>query len=409
MGAAVTRALQLERTEPFARERGEIVRRLRARRSEIVHAILARIRDDVPDQVGQHNRAYHDGVRSTVGVVIDYSLDAIEQGSDGSAPIPPQAVAQARLAARTGVSLGIVVRRYVAGHGELGDFVIQETQASRLSSNEPAVHHIRKVQETVLSRLTAAIEREYEHERGQVDPDQRRADVVQSLLQGDALDPTRLAELDYEIRGCWHLGLIAIGDAAAQTLNGLKTRFGRRLLTVSVDGRALAWLGGQDPLTPGDVNGLRSARDDDVLLAIGEPGRNIDGFRLTHHQAMEALGLALNKPDRFARYADDPLLAAIVANDTFAKSLTQKYLTPLRGQKDGGAILIHTLRTYIALECNAASAAHPLKLKRRAVANRIRLAEKVIGSPIRGCLAELDAALRLHQLEQSAPTHAPPD
>ena len=184
----------------------------------------------------------------------------------------------------------------------------------------------------------------------------------------------------------------------------MRTNYRLRTLAVSIDGRVRAWLGGQERLKAEDINGVSNQGGIGLLLAVGEPGRGLHGWRLTHNQAQEALGLALNKPDRFARYADDPLLAAIASNDTLARSLSQKYLIPLRSQRDGGATLRQTLRAYIDLECNATSAAHLLKVGRRAVINRVRRAEKLIGRSIRGCLAELDAALRLEQLERAVAT-----
>jgi PucR C-terminal helix-turn-helix domain len=380
--------------------RAEIVKRLRTRRSEIVQTIYARIQDDVPDWVDGQDRAYHAGVLAAVAAVLSYSLEAIEHGSAWSGPIPPDAVAQARRAARTGVSLGIVVRRYVAGHGEFGDFVMNEAQRCGLSSNVPALDHMRKTQEAILGHLTAAIEHEYEQEREQVVPERRRSDIVRRLLSDETVDPAEMAELHYEIHTSWHIGLMATGAGVEEVLRELKARYGRRLLVTAIDGRVWAWLGGQKRFTAADIDCLSSNGHVGLLLAIGEPGKGIDGWRLTHNQAQEALGLALSKPDGFARYADDPLLVVTANNDTLAKSLTQKYLIPLRSQRDGGATLRQTLRTYIDLGCNATSAAHPLKVGRRAVVNRVRMAETLIGRSIRECLTELDTALRMEQLER---------
>jgi hypothetical protein len=44
---------------------------------------------------------------------------------------------------------------------------------------------------------------------------------------------------------------------------------------------------------------------------------------LTHHQAREAHGLAIHMPQRLVWYADAPLLAAALRNDTLARSLKQ--------------------------------------------------------------------------------------
>ena len=72
---------------------------------------------------------------------------------------------------------------------------------------------------------------------------------------------------------------------------------------------------------------------------------------------------------------------------------------PLGSQRDGGVTLRRTLRTYIDLDCNATSAAEILKVGRRAVKSRVCTAEKLIGCPLHECLAELDVALRLGELD----------
>jgi hypothetical protein len=220
------------------------------------------------------------------------------------------------------------------------------------------------------------------------------------------VEPADMAELDYEVYSSWHLGLIATGAGADAFVRTLKAHYGRRqLLVVSVDGIACAWLSGEKRPTTAD---LERPSINKPSLAMGEPGRGIDGWRLTHDQARAALGVALRNPEKFARYADDRLLAAVLENSTLARSLRQKYLMPLRSQRDGGATLRQTLRTYIDLEDNATSAAEVLKVGRRAVKNRVCVAERLIGCPLRECSAELDVALRLEELDCTAVTDDAP-
>ena len=250
----------------------------------------------------------------------------------------------------------------------------------------------------LLERLTSAIEQEYVVKGEPVarSPEQRRAEIVRKLLAGHPVDPADMAELDYEVHSSWHLGLIASGPGADVVLGGLKARFGRRLLGVMLDGTACAWLGGPSRPTAADVEHLSVSGHSRQSVAIGEPGRGVDGWCLTHDQAQAALGIALHDSERFAPY-DDVLLAAVLQNGTAVRSLRQRYLTPLCSQKDGGRILRQTLRTYIALECNATSAGEVLKVGRRAVTSRVCKAERLIERPLRGCLAELDVALRMEE------------
>ncbi len=394
---------------PLEEIRGHLASRLRSRDSEIELAIYVRLQEAVPDPIADNDPVYQAGVRAAITAVVAYGLESIERGPGWSGPIPQAAAAQARLAARAGVSLGTVLRRYVAGHGELGEFVMKEAHQSGVSNNGPALHHIRRTQEALLEHLTGAIEHEYNDEQNLIasSPERRREEIVQKLLSGES-DPGALAELDYEVHASWHVGVIATGAGAAEVLQRLKEHFGRRLLPVSLGGRVLAWVSGHEMLATAEIERLSTSGRLRSALAVGESGKGIDGLRLTHDQANAALGIALRTPERFARYADDRLLAAVLQNDTLARSLRQKYLTPLRSQRDGGATLRRTLRTYINLECNATSAAEVLNVGRRTVKSRVCVAERLIGCALHECSAELDVALRLEELDGPGATDVAP-
>jgi hypothetical protein len=388
------------RTKPRVVEeiRADISARLRSRSSEIEQAIYARVREAVPDPIIGEDRAYQAGVRATISEVVGYGLKTIERGPDWTEPIPAAVIAQAHLAARVGVSLGAVLRRYVVGHGELGEFVMKEAEVCGLSNEGALLHDIRRTQEVLLEHLAAAIEREYVQERERLvrSPEQRRAEIVQMMLSG-AADPSDVGELDYDIHSSWHVALIATGAGASEVLDRLHAHFGLEVLLVVVDGALWAWLGGQNPtekdIERGSIGRMRSS------LGIGEPGLGLEGWRLTHDQARAALAVALRNSRGRARYADDRLLAAALESDTLARSLRHKYLAPLCSQRDGGATLRRTLRTYIDLDCNATSAGEVLKVGRRAVKSRICTAERLIGSMLSECLAEFDVALHLAELD----------
>jgi PucR C-terminal helix-turn-helix domain len=385
--------------------RTEIVERLRARDMEVKEAIYVRIQDAVPDSVGSRNHAYQAGVRAAVGAVVDYGLEGIAQGPEWSESIPTAAARQARRAARARVSLGTVLRRYVAGHAALGEFVAGEIERSGFPGHRPVLQHMHRTQEALLEHLTAAIEDEYNQELEEVERSYKkhRTKIVQRLLADEPVPPAELTELDYEIHTRWHCGVIAAGTGAEETVWRLRACLGRELLLVSCgEGTVWAWLGGREKPPVADIELVSADRHASLPLAVGEPGRGIDGWRLTHHQARSALELALRRPNRFARYADDPLLAAALQDATLTQSLEQQYLGPLRGQRDGGTALRRTLRAYINAECNATSAASPLNVGRHTVESRIRTAEKLLGRPLRACMAVLDVALRLEDLHEAA-------
>jgi PucR C-terminal helix-turn-helix domain len=387
-----------------------IVERLNARRDEIALAIYARIREAVPDLLTGDDPEYQAGVHSAISEILDYSFEGITQGPQWSGTMPPSAAAQARRAARLGVGLGAVLRRYLAGHGRLGEFITEVADNSGYSGHEPALRYLRRTQAALLERLTAAIEYEYNHERHRLAPAPElcRAQIIQRLLASEPVGPAEVARLNYELHASWHVGVIATGATALDAVLDLKPHLGRKLLPVTMGEETVwAWFGGQQKPTIGDIEYLPLANGaTSVLLAIGEPGRGLDGWRVTHDQAQEALRIAARKPKKLARYADGPLLAAALQNDTLARWL-KVFLSPLDGRGDGSK-LRQTLRAYIDAECNATSAAPVLKISRHTVESHVRVAEELLGRPLRTCIAELNVALTLDELDRAIITDDTP-
>jgi hypothetical protein len=401
--------MNLGRRDHFKGSGAEIVARLRVRHVEVVQAIQARIQESVPNSggLGEDDPIYQAGVRAAVAAILDYCLEAIEHGSDWSGPVPPEAVAQAHRAARAGVSSGTVLRRYVAGHGRLGEFVAEEAGYIGLSSNGPALHHLRRTQEMVLERVTAVIEREYDEDRERMTrlPEQHRTDILTRLLADEPVELSELTGLEYEFHTYWHLGVIATGTETQAALCRVKADLGYQLLQASCgDGRIWAWLGSSRRIKVMDVERLLSASGTvGEAVAIGGLGKELYGWRQTHREAAGALLKAVRRPEKAVRYADSPLLVAALENGTLATWL-RELLAPIRSRPDGGADLLQTLRAYIDAGCNGSCAASALKVRRQTVGNRLRLAEKLLGRPLHTCLAEVDVALRLVDLIPDDPS-----
>jgi PucR-like helix-turn-helix protein/diguanylate cyclase with GGDEF domain len=377
----------------------DIGERLQGRIPEIVQATYACLVEAVPDPVEGLGADYQAGVLAAITAIVEYSLESIKQGPEWSAPIPQAAVAQVRRAARAGVSVGTVVRRYLAGHGCLGRFIEEEVERIGLSGHGPTLLHLQRTREVLLQHLTAAIEHEYNQECEQAvrSPDQRRADIVQRLLADKPVGPAELAELDYELHVSWHLAAVVTGAGAKDALRRLEIGPGRKFLSVSCGDTAVwVWIGSRRKPDATEVERALSANG---AAGVSLVERGIDGWRLTHHQAQEALRVALRTPEKVARY--EPFLAAAVQNDTLARSLKQKYLMPLASQRDGGAILRQTLRAYIDAHGSATSAAKALNIRRHTVESRLHTVEELIGCPLYTCLAKIDVALRLSELDDT--------
>lgn len=372
-----------------------VVARLRARLPEIEKAIFASIRAGSSDSAGSGDIEYVQGLRITIVAVLDYALMGIEHGEEWSGPIPSAAMAQARRAARNGVGLETVLLRYAVGNRLLSGFVMEEVD--RFPSQ--MLRQVLNTQGSLVERLMAAVSAEYklEVERTGRTLAQRRRERVQSLLNGEPVDP---GEFDYRFEDAWHLGIIVVGARAGEAVRGLGAGLGRNVLSVSCDEKTTwVWLGGKSRLPVAGIESRLAAMVDmGVVLAIGEPSQEIHGWRLTHHQAQAALSVALHRPQGITRYAEDMLLAAALRDETLAASLQEIYMSPLAGQKDGGTVLRETLRGYFDVTSNAATAAVRLKVDRHTVERRLQKIEERLGRLLPTCQAELEVALRLHEL-----------
>lgn len=214
------------------------------------------------------------------------------------------------------------------------------------------------------------------------------------------------AELGYELEGA-HVGVIASGVGARELLRMVAVELGCMLLCVPAEeGMVWAWLGGRERFPVGEVErvvasaavGDRAVAGGGVVLAVGEPGWGLEGWRLTHRQARAALVVALRRPRRWTRYADVALLAMALKDELLAGALVDIYVAPLDDARGGGVVLRQTLRAYLTTERNASSAAAALGVARSTVEKRLGTIEERLGRPLQTAPAELEIALQLDEL-----------
>jgi hypothetical protein len=375
------------------RNRRTLRRRLEGRRQEIEQVALTRVYA-VSDSSAA-DPAYLDGLRVAVSDALDYGFEALERGENRAPPIPISLLAQARIAARNGVSLDVVLRRYFAGYTLMGDLVVQEAETMDVSSR--VLKSLLRSHGATFDRLLKLVTEEFRREERAAEEavDRSRGERVKRLLRGELLDPT-LVGYDF---GGFHTGLILVGEDAETTLRPLAAAMDRRLLMCDwPDGIVWAWLGGRH-LDPGELWSRFEGFPGRARLAVGEPGEGITGWRQTHRQAKAAFSILLRSEERAVRYGDVALLVSALQDELLVSSLRSLYLAPLEGERDGGKVARETLRAYFAVGRNVSSAAAMLGVSRQAVANRLRQIEERLGQPIERLTVELDMALRLEELE----------
>jgi CheY-like chemotaxis protein len=377
------------------RSQRRLIAALRERHSEIEQAVTDRTLA-VSEEGSPQDPAYQEGLRATITAAVEFGLEVIERGEERAPPPPPLLLAQARLAARNGVGLDTVLRRYSAGYALLSDFMAQE--AERCGMGPEALRDLLRTQ-SVLDRLLAAVSEEYAREQSErpTSSEQKRAERIERLLGGEPLDTSGLA---YDFEGA-HLSLVASGSEALEALRALASQIDANLLCVRrPDGQAWAWLGSRRELDPAEVLSLaRSSWPQGAHLALGEPAQGPPGWRFSHRQARAALAVAQRGPQAVVRYAEVALLAAALKDELLATSLRRLYLEPLQGERDGGRVLIETLRAYFEAGRNVSAAAAVLRVSRQAANSRLRAIEERVGRPLSGCAWELETALRLDEID----------
>jgi hypothetical protein len=369
---------------------------LQCRRTEIEQAILTRVYS-ISDPTETDDPEYLAGLKEAVSIAIDYSCAGIDGDEAHLRRVPVELLAQARRAARSGVGLDVVLRRYFAGYTLLSEFLIQEARGNRPLAAEE-VRLLSRVQATIFDRLVAAVTEEHRSEAGDAQRTSagRRLERVRRQLAGDLIDPE---DLGYDLDGS-HLGVLATGAGASRLLRRQATVFGCRFLLVCPGGDTVwAWLGRSRPLAVEDLlDAITTFIPGSVSIAVGEPAEGFSGWRLSHLQASAALPIARLGPGRPVRYADVALLASAHRDEVLAKALEQAYLAPLRERDGDGTTLHRTMRIYFETGGNASSTAAALGVARQTVNRRLRLVEERIGRPLESCAAELQIALRLGEL-----------
>lgn len=388
--AALARSSVGERAEALLSER------LQARRAEIEQAVLTRVYA-VSDPTEVMDPVYADGLRSSVSAAVAYGVAGVEQ-RDEAQPPPHLLLTQARLAARHGVGLDTVLRRYFAGHALLGDFLIEE--AAQGGVKDDALRRVLRTQATHFDRLLAAVSVEHSREaerRLGGGSEERRGRQIERLLAGELLDTSALA---YDFEGS-HLAAIASGPGAAKALGGLVETLDCRLLLVHRSEETVwAWLGSRRRSDPAELEELvASLWPADVALSVGEPADGLAGWRLSHQQARAALPLALRSSEPLVRYSKVALLASVLQDELLVGALDQFYLAPLKCGRDGGVSARETLRAYFAADRNTSSAAAALGVSRHTVTSRLRTIEESLGRPLNACAPEIEIALRLRELD----------
>lgn len=350
----------------------------------------------VSDRQPSDDSAHLVALQSSVSTALSFGLAVLEQGAPGNLDIPLPLLWQARLAAGDGTSIDTIVRRYLAGHVLLNDFLLQELVGGSEFDMGQAHLFIRE-QGEAMEQLLKVLRDEYEVEARRLarSTTNRQAESIRRLLAGGSPGTAEFA-YDFDV---WHVGVIAVGWVSGETLHGLAEKLDSRLLFArSAANVTWAWLGRMEKPRPPALQEMVNEWPGDVSVAIGSPSDGLAGWRLTHQQATAALPVLNRRAEKVGFYADVALLASFSRDPLLSVSLQEIYLAPLDEERDGGLRLRATLRAYLSADRNVSSAAAHLGVNRRTVFNHLRSVEEKIGCPVNCVAAEIEIALRFEEL-----------
>src|SRR3954468_3472104 len=152
------------RTVPAASigsQRKVVGQAMRECRSEIEQAVRARS-ENLLEAVSGLDAEFMEAQRAAVGAAVDYGIEAVEFGEGRCRDVPAIFHAQARLTARSAVSLDMTMRRYFAGYVLLGDFLMREADSCSLDGL--VLQCIMRDTAAVFDRLISTIAEEYQRE-----------------------------------------------------------------------------------------------------------------------------------------------------------------------------------------------------------------------------------------------------
>lgn len=159
------------------------------------------------------------------------------------------------------------------------------------------------------------------------------------------------------------------------------------------------WAWGAVPRPEAPATAIERAAS--VRVACGLPGRGVDGFRRSHHEAVLAERLSRLAGDRAAwltDYADVAAVALLAADLTRAGEFVRRELAGLGAPTDQAAVLRETLLHYLDAERSLATVSAELHVARGTVNYRIKRAEELLGREVGRRRFELHAALLLARL-----------
>lgn len=410
-------------SSPPAASRGEVEALVETLGQEL-DEIAAALADTVHDHLSELDEDMRpwtlQAARSNLGVIVTM----MREGDDpASVQPPPEAIGYAKEYVVRGLELSLMQRAYRAAQGVFGGMILERLRAA---TDDP--DHLAEAMTFFNAWIFAyveAIERRLtdvylsEHEQWVRGAAAVRAAEVRALLGGAApVDAAAVSlRLGYELER-FHVAYVVWseeagerpGDASSlfaameQAAAAVAESLGAGAPLTVAEGRHLAcWAGS---LTPPDLSRLHLSHQAGrgLSVAAGTPAAGLEGFVLSHREALRARRVAQLRGDGTATSATFPDLALeslLLEDPEQARRFAARELGPLGADDDATLRLASTLAIFLEEGASFVRAGRRLGVHPNTVAYRVRRAEALRGRPVSERQLELRVALRLARLIES--------
>lgn len=397
-----------------------IVETLSAELDEISAALADTIHEHL-DELDDDMRTWTlQSTRANLGVMVTL----MREGADPRSVVaPPEAIGYAKEYVVRGLDFVLLQRAYRTAQGVFAGMILERLRGA---TDDP--DHLADAMgffnawifawiETIERQLTDVYMAEREQwVRGAA---AMRAAEVRAILGGAAVDTAAVSQrLGYELER-FHVGFVvwnetaedSPGDAGAlfgemeQVAGAVAESLGARSALTVAQGRHLAcWAGRHEPQILGDLRVPRGSGKG-LSVAAGTPAHGVEGFVLSHREALLARRVAQLRGDRAARvsFPDLSLEALMVDDVAAARRFAERELGALAASDDATTRLAATLTVFLEEGGSYVRAARRLGVHTNTVTYRVRRAEELLGHPVTERQLELRVALRLARLVADAP------
>lgn len=382
---------------------------------ELAHEVASKILAELPE-LGTDTRVRELFVSTVLDSVVSALRVVSGRTQDTLPPAPPVALEFARRLAQQGVPITTMLRAY-----RLGQAAFQQHLIARIATENVTVEEMADASMALSSLAFGFIDAVSEQavDAYQVERDDwvrhrnaSRLTKVQAVLAGQVADACEVVRgLGFAV-ATEHVGAVlwSSSDTGSDPLARLERHVASlaaamgappaAALSVEPDGStAWAWI----PADTVDADAIAAAWGaDGVHAALGQPAAGIEGFRVTHRQALQAqtLALAADTAERRSVTASAQLgaLALVAADIDGVRAWVQDVLGGLAADDEHAARLRDTIWSYLSNGSSLNAAAHELHLHKNTIQYRIRKAEETRGRSLSAGRTEVEVALRACRL-----------